>query len=319
MSRSPSARSRSSTRSRANCAAAVRADDCRVRADARARSHPPGARCLATDTCDPAFAAAWHPPVLTRRTASRSSSTRRARPAHRRAWCCAIARSSRTNGRSRPGWARSGPSSAGCRSFTTWGFGNVLQTLCAGTSLRVDVAGLVLEATGALARGDLALPRDDERRPELRVRPVRAPGQHRGARGGSTSAAGRSRSAARSPYARRRIDRFARRVRARTASRLRAFYPCYGLAEATLFVAGHRAARRRRAARSGARRSIAARSSSVADDADRSPRPGQLRHARAERGDPDRRSGHARPRDRHRRDLGPRPGRRERLLGPRRR
>ena len=55
--------------------------------------------------------------------------------------------------------------------------GNVLQRCARRVERRADVTRCVPEAPGALARGDLALRRDDERRPELRLRPVRAPGQ----------------------------------------------------------------------------------------------------------------------------------------------
>ena len=48
------------------------------------------------------------------------------------------------------------------------------QPLYVGASLRADVAGRLPAAAAALAGGDLALPGDDQRRPQLRLRPVRA-------------------------------------------------------------------------------------------------------------------------------------------------
>ena len=155
-----------------------------------------------------------------------------------------------------------------------------------------DVAGLVLEATGALARGDLALPRDDERRPELRVRAVRAPGQRRGARAARPRQL-EGRVLRRGAGARSDVSTVHRGVRAarvlarRVLSVLRPrrgdavrdrASPRHATEEPRVPELGARSRRGRRARR-GRRR--------------RSPRAGQLRHARAERGDPDRRSGHA--------------------------
>ena len=67
-----------------------------------------------------------------------------------------------------------------------------------------DVAGRVPPATRPLARGDLADRGDDQRRPELRLRPLRPQGDRRPEGQRSTSAAGRSPSTAPSRSAPRR-------------------------------------------------------------------------------------------------------------------
>ena len=59
--------------------------------------------------------------------------------------------------------------------------GGILQPIYAGLSGGADVAGHLPAAAAALAGGDVALRRDDERRAELRLRPVRRAHRRRGA------------------------------------------------------------------------------------------------------------------------------------------
>ena len=113
--------------------------------------------------------------------------------------------------------------------------------------MRADVAGRVPAA--ARCAGCEAISRyrgTDQRRPELRLRPVR-PQDRAGASGAGLDlralAGGLQR---RRAGARRDPRRASPRPSRRCGFRREAFYPCYGLAEATLFVAGgSRAARRR--------------------------------------------------------------------------
>ena len=162
-------------------------------------------------------------------------------------------------------------------------------------------------------RGDLALPGDDQRRPELRLRPVRPQGDA-------------ARSARRSTCPRWKVAfNGAEPVRAETLERFAAAFapcgfrrarvlPCYGLAEATLFVSGGTAAAGpatlvaadARSARGGGRidaapssRLVGCGSRRTADRA-RHRRPGDAAPRRAGSG---------------RRDLGRGPERRPRLLG----
>ena len=116
--------------------------------------------------------------------------------------------------------------------------GNVLQPLYAGGAVRADVAGGLPAAPAALAGGDQPLPR---RRPAAaRTSPTTCacarstPGGAGGARPVELAGGLQRRRAG----ARRDAGALRRGVRARAASGREAFYPCYGLAEATLFVAG---------------------------------------------------------------------------------
>ncbi len=68
--------------------------------------------------------------------------------------------------------------------------GNVLQPLFAGASCVLMSPVAFLQQPGALAAGDLALPGDDQRRAELRLRPVRAQGHCGGERTSWTWRAG---------------------------------------------------------------------------------------------------------------------------------
>ncbi len=115
--------------------------------------------------------------------------------------------------------------------------GNVLQPLYAGGALRADVAGRVPAAAAALAGGDHPLPGHDERRPELRLRAVRAQGDRRRRCAGLDLSSWRVAFNGAEPVRAETLERFAAAF-APCGFRPAAFYPCYGLAEATLFVTG---------------------------------------------------------------------------------
>ena len=139
--------------------------------------------------------------------------------------------------------------------------GSVLQPLYVGRPLRADVAGRLPAAAGALAaRRSPATARHHQRRPELRLRPVRAQDPAGASASGldlSSLAGGVQRR--RAGAGRRRWTRFADAF-APCGFRREAFYPCYGLAEATLFVSGgrRRAEPALRALRRGGARASAA-------------------------------------------------------------
>ena len=114
-----------------------------------------------------------------------------------------------------------------------------------------------LQQPAALAGGDLALPRHDQRRPELRLRPVRAQDRARRSARGSTCRSWQVAFNGAEPVRAETLERFAEAF-APCGFRREAFYPCYGLAEATLFVSGG-AAGERRAVRAVRRRGAGAR------------------------------------------------------------
>ena len=87
--------------------------------------------------------------------------------------------------------------------------GNVLQPLYAGGAVRADVAGRLPAAAAALAGGDQPLPGDDERRPELRLRAVRAQGEPGGAARGSISSSWRVAFNGAEPVRAATLERFA--------------------------------------------------------------------------------------------------------------
>ncbi len=115
--------------------------------------------------------------------------------------------------------------------------GNVLQPLYCGATCVLMSPVAFLQQPARWLQGDQPLPGHHERRTELRLRAVRAQGRPRGARGGWTFRAGRWRSTARSRCGRRPWSGSPRRSRP-CGFRREAFFPCYGLAEATLFVSG---------------------------------------------------------------------------------
>ena len=123
--------------------------------------------------------------------------------------------------------------------------GGVLQPLYAARPLRADVAGRLPPAAAALAGGDQPLPR--RRRAAGPTSPTSSACARSARRSapGSISRAGRWPSTAPSRCAPRRWSASPRAF-APCGFRREAFYPCYGLAEATLFVTGGaRAADRR--------------------------------------------------------------------------
>ena len=112
----------------------------------------------------------------------------------------------------------------------------MLQPLYAGVPVRPDVAASFLQRPLRWLAGDLPYRGHDQRRPELRLRPVRPRrSPPRSARRSTCALAGglQRRRAVRAET----LDRFAEAF-APCGFRREAFYPCYGLAEATLIVSG---------------------------------------------------------------------------------
>ena len=159
--------------------------------------------------------------------------------------------------------------------------GNVLQPLYVGARCVLMSPVAFLQRPRALARGDRPLPGDDQRRPELRLRPVRAQDAPEEPPEGLDLSPGGWPSTAPSRCGPETLERFAAAFAA-GGFRPEAFYPCYGLAEATLFVTGGAARRSRRRCRRRADAGGAASSGPRGRAAaERRPRePGRLRPAR---------------------------------------
>ncbi len=113
--------------------------------------------------------------------------------------------------------------------------GNILRPIFIG-ALHPDVADGVPAAAHPMAARDLEPSGHDQRRPQLRLRTLRAEDHRRAARGRRPELldAGLLRRRARCGPT---LDLFAERF-APYGFQRRAFYPCYGLAESTLFVTG---------------------------------------------------------------------------------
>ena len=103
-------------------------------------------------------------------------------------------------------------------------------------SRRAHGAGGLSATPASLAGGHLPHARHHQRRPEFRLRPVRRPHPARRAGRAGPVDVDRWRSTAPSRCAPSTLRRFTERSRLRLSRA--AFYPCYGLAEATLMVTG---------------------------------------------------------------------------------
>ena len=114
--------------------------------------------------------------------------------------------------------------------------GNVLQSMYCGAPMHFDVAAQLPAKTRALAASDLSLPGNNQWRAKLRLRPVRAQDRMQE----RTDLDLRSWTVAfngAEPVRHGTIDRFVTAFEP-CGFRREAFFPCYGLAEATLFVSG---------------------------------------------------------------------------------
>jgi len=199
---------------------------------------PERARCLATDTCDPLFAAAWREPVLTAEsiafvqyTSGSTGSPKGAVLRHRQVMANQLSIEAAMGPvETVVGWLPI---------FHDMGLiGNVLQTLCAGTSL------VLLSPTSFLERPARWLEAISQFRATTSGGPnfayelcTRRIGAEESARLDLSSwkVAFCGAEPVREATYERFVTAFGPRGFARTS-----FYPCYGLAEATLFVTGHR-------------------------------------------------------------------------------
>jgi acyl-CoA synthetase (AMP-forming)/AMP-acid ligase II len=201
------------------------------------RVAPPGARCLATDTCDLAFAALWQPPPLSRDsiafiqyTSGSTGAPKGVVLRHRQV----IANQLSVEIGMGPvetvvGWLPI---------FHDMGLGNVLQTLCAGTRL------VLMSPVSFLKRPARWL----EAISHFRATTSGGPNFAYDLCARRVSAEERARLDLSSwkvafcgaePVREATYRRFTERFEPHGFSAA-AFYPCYGLAEATLFVTGHR-------------------------------------------------------------------------------
>jgi len=201
------------------------------------RVAPNGARCIATDTCDPAFASLWRAPELTgesiafvQYTSGSTGAPKGVVLRHRQV----IANQLSVEIGMGPvetvvGWLPI---------FHDMGLGNVLQTLCAGTSL------VLMSPVSFLKRPARWLEAISHYRAttsggpnfayDLCTRRVTA-----GERARLDLASWKVAFCGAEPVREATYRRFTDAFEPHGFSRA-AFYPCYGLAEATLFVTGHR-------------------------------------------------------------------------------
>ena len=115
--------------------------------------------------------------------------------------------------------------------------GGILQPLYVGPAQRADVADELLAEAVSLALGDFAVSRHDQRRAELRLR-ASASGRSRRSSGETLDLSSwRVAFNGAEPVRAETIDAFTETF-APCGFRPEAFYPCYGLAEATLIVSG---------------------------------------------------------------------------------
>jgi acyl-CoA synthetase (AMP-forming)/AMP-acid ligase II len=201
------------------------------------RVAPPGARCLATDTCDPQFAPLWQPPALTRDsiafiqyTSGSTGAPKGAVLRHRQVMANQLSIESAMGPvETVVGWLPI---------FHDMGLGNVVQTLCAGTSLvfMSPVAFLKRPARWleAISHFRATTSGGPNFAYDLCARRVSAEDRAR-LDLGSWKVAFCGAEPVREPTYRRFSETFEPHGFSGAA-----FYPCYGLAEATLFVAGHR-------------------------------------------------------------------------------
>ena len=115
--------------------------------------------------------------------------------------------------------------------------GNVLAAALVRRHLRADVAALLPSAAAALAGGDRPLPGHHQRRPRLRLLPSASRKIPPAEREGLDLSSWRVAFNGAEPVRAETLDAFADAF-APCGFRREAFYPCYGLAEATLFVSG---------------------------------------------------------------------------------
>ncbi|HET9991661.1 MAG TPA: fatty acyl-AMP ligase [Kofleriaceae bacterium] len=201
------------------------------------RVAPPGARGLATDTCDASLAASWRPPAISKDSVAFVQYTSGSTGAPKGA----VLRHRQVMANQLSVDAGMGPVETvvgWLPIFHDMGLGNILQTLCAGTSLALmsPVAFLKRPARWleAISHYRATTSGGPNFAYELCVRRVSDEERAR-----LDLASWKVAFCGAEPVREATYQRFAEVFEPRGFSRA-AFYPCYGLAEATLFVTGQR-------------------------------------------------------------------------------